>query len=248
MFSFSVEQVRLCLDPGCHSKNTVGFSPTHDGTLLGWSRFYLRCVQNKKKKQLYLILKGDLCIHVLDDKHLLEPLAHSWLWLEMVDRLQVWILPQKIGTRLSHAGMPWVSELRTTSSASCRRRPSLLQASDVRWQVPRYCLRYSLERWMSFCRCCGTTRWPSRTTSRCPGRWSRWLSPGIFPCTAGSSSMSSSRWLLLIISSCKLSKLIGMFLGTRTAWSRWCCSCHLCHLDSPPRPLWYDKSSSPPSS
>ena len=30
-----------------------------------------------KKKQLYLILKGDLCIHVLDDKHLLEPLAHS---------------------------------------------------------------------------------------------------------------------------------------------------------------------------
>ena len=30
-----------------------------------------------KKQQLYLILKGDLCIHVLDDKHLLEPLAHS---------------------------------------------------------------------------------------------------------------------------------------------------------------------------
>ena len=30
-----------------------------------------------KKKQLYFILEGDLCIHVLDDKHLLEPLAHS---------------------------------------------------------------------------------------------------------------------------------------------------------------------------
>merc|ERR1719268_682449 len=28
-------QVRLCLAPGCHSKNTAGFSPTHDGTSHG---------------------------------------------------------------------------------------------------------------------------------------------------------------------------------------------------------------------
>ena len=36
--------------------------------------------------------KGDLRIHVLDHKHLLEPLAHPRLRLEMVDCLQVWIL------------------------------------------------------------------------------------------------------------------------------------------------------------
>ena len=38
------------------------------------------------------VFEGHLCIHVLDHKHLLEPLAHPRLGLEMVDRLQVKIL------------------------------------------------------------------------------------------------------------------------------------------------------------
>ena len=41
------------------------------------------------------VFEGHLCIHVLDHKHLLEPLAHPRLRLEMVACLQVQILQQK---------------------------------------------------------------------------------------------------------------------------------------------------------
>ena len=48
-------------------------------------------------------------------------------------------------------------------------------------------------------RCCGTTPSPSHITLRCQGRSWRWLFPGIFPCTGGSSSMSSNRSAPLIV-------------------------------------------------
>ena len=44
-----------------------------------------------KQGLVHCALKGDLRVHVLDHKYLLEPLAHPRLRLEMVDCLQVQI-------------------------------------------------------------------------------------------------------------------------------------------------------------
>ena len=80
MFSSSVDHLNRydCARPlGVIPRIPSDFhQPTMEHHMADQDSIYGVC-KLKKTKQFYLILEGDLCIHVLDDKHLLEPLAHS---------------------------------------------------------------------------------------------------------------------------------------------------------------------------